>query len=108
MSDKLESVQRQALKIIYGWNYNIDELYDNEIIETLYDRREKKSLHFANKAKETERFGKWFPRNTNYRNVRDSTRRVFHEKQCRTERTRNNPIQYMIRLLNREEQLQST
>ena len=100
MSDKLETVQRQALKIIYGWHYDIDSLFEHGIIETLVKRREDNCLAFAMKAKENPRFRDWFPLSDCTRSVRDSTWRIYKERQCRTERTRNNPIQYMIRQLN--------
>ena len=50
MAGRLESVQRQALKIIYGWNKDLDQMFDDGLIETLEDRREKACLKFAIKA----------------------------------------------------------
>ena len=72
-------------------------------IETLQERREKSSLSFAIKNKDTERFGSWFPRAPLIRNVRETTHRKYLERQAKTERTRNNPLQNMIRLLNENE-----
>ena len=101
MSDKLEQVQRQAMRIVYGRGVDYGELLNSGELETLKARREDASLKFAKKASSTERFGPiWFPKNDATRTVRDSTRKTFKEKMCRTERGRNNPIQYMIRQLN--------
>ena len=103
LANRLESVQRQAWKIIFGWNTNLDRLVQKGKVETLEERRKKNSLKFALKYKDTERFRHWFPRVVNDRVVRETTRRTYYEKPCRTERTRNNPLQYMARLLNEEE-----
>ena len=89
---------------MYGYGYNIDELYENETVKTLKERRHESSLRFANKNKESEKFGlKWFPKTDIGRNARQSTRRTYKEKFYKTERTRNNPIQFMIRQLNEQE-----
>ena len=102
MSDKLESVQRQAIRIIHGWNINIEDVMEREGIDSLQDRRTKACLAFANRAVKS-RFGqKWFPRNPAARGARQTTRRIYEEKKARTERDRNNPIQHMIRLLNKQ------
>ena len=101
--DKLELMQKRAIKIIYGYNIAYDELLVIKNIETLEARRISSSLKFALKNKDTERFKKWFPLAHTERVVRNTTHRKYLEKQARTERTRNNPIQSMIRLLNKNE-----
>ena len=93
-------MQKQAIKIIYGYGINYEELLAIKDIETLAERRTKSSLSFALKNKDTERFKKWFPLAPNSREVRNTTHRKYLEKQARTERTKNNPLQNMIRLLN--------
>ena len=101
LSDKLESVQKQCMKIIYGWNINYQEMVDDGTIQTLASRREEACLRFANRAAASERFSdRWFPRNTASRDARPTTRRKYEEKKHKTERSRSNPIQNMIRLLN--------
>ena len=91
MSDKLEQVQRQALRIIYGWEVDIVALIENGTIEELSKRREDNSKKFALKALSSERFGgRWFPRNNSQRKVRGTTRRNFKEKNHKTDRARNN------------------
>ena len=101
LSNKLESIQRQALRIIYGYNLNYERLLEDGRVETLSSRREKDALQFALKNCNNPRFSRWFPVNNNARDARSSTRRFYLERQCRTDRTRNNPIQFMIRMLNR-------
>ena len=101
VSEKLEAVQRQAMKIIYGWDLDYDELLANNVITTLKCRREEASLKFAIKAANSPRFGsKWFTENPVERTARSTTRKHYVEERCRTERGRNNPLQYMTRMLN--------
>ena len=100
LADKLELVQKQCMKIIFGYNVQYGQLLENGTIETLSDRRKAACLRFANKVVDTPFGQKWFPRNTASREVRQTTRRVYLEKKHKTERSKNNPIQHMIRLLN--------
>ena len=105
VSDKLESVQRQAMKIIYGWDINYQKLVEDGVIEHLKDRRREAVLRFALKAVQSERFGpSWFKLNPETDiNLRPGTRNRYLERRCRTERGRNNPINVMTRLLNEHE-----
>ena len=103
LSDRLESVQKQSMKIIFGWGVNYQDLLEEGIIEPLATRRRKACIRFANKAASSMRFGsRWFPRNQTEREARSSTRRIYQGKNNRTERARNNPLQHMIRLLNKQ------
>ena len=100
LANKLESIQRQALRIIYGWNCDIDEVMAVKNIETLASRREAAILNFALKNEHKERYGKrWF------REARreDRPRREqvkYAVPFCRTERMKANPISNMTRVLN--------
>ena len=102
LSNKLEQVQKQAVKIILGHNVDYAELVKNGELETLKDRRIEASLRFATKAANSPRFGPiWFKEaQFNDREVRSTTRLKYVEPFCRTERSRNNPLNYMTRLLN--------
>ena len=101
LSEKLESVQKQALKIIFGHDVDYDELVTNGTIETLKDRREQALLRFALKAASSDRFGPaWFTENKEARDLRASTMSKYVEKHYSTERGRNNPISVMTRKLN--------
>ena len=103
IAERLESVQKQAMKIIFGWGVDYMQLINDGVISTLATRRKEACLRFAIKASSTDRFGKrWFPPNPASRDVRESTRRPFLEKRAKTERMKNNPLQHMIRLLNEQ------
>ena len=103
VSDKLESVQKQAIKIIYGWGVDYGKLLEDGLLEALEKRRKDACLRFARKAVISEIFGsRWFPPNPASRDARESTRRPFLERRAKTERMRSNPLQHMIRLLNEQ------
>ena len=104
MAERLERVQVQAMKIIFGRGMDYGKMVEDGKIETLEKRRLAACRRFATKAAASGRFGtKWFPRNGTERTVRSTTRKEYVERNCRTERGRNNPIQYMIRMLNEED-----
>ena len=100
--DRLETVQKQAMKIIFGWDIDYDKLVQDGTIETLSKRRDDNVIKFALKATQSPRFGPaWFKETPiTDREVRESTRLKYVEKFSRTERGRNNPIDYMTRMLN--------
>ena len=101
LMDKLESIQRQALKIIYGWNRDITEIMETKGIDTLEKRREANLLRFALKAEGSERYcNKWFKRTNTERIVRPNTRNYYEEPFCRTERMKGNPVVMMTKILN--------
>ena len=102
MSQKLEAVQRQAIKIIFGWDEDYNKLVEQGIVVPLAVRREEAIDKFAIKAANSERFGPaWFQRNIQLdREVRPTTRNTYVEKHYRTERGRNNPLAVMTRRLN--------
>ena len=89
------------MKIVFGWVVNYNELVENNVIEPLKVRRELKLEKFALSAAASIRFGsKWFPKNTASRYTRPSTRRIYFERNCKTTRMQNNPLEYMRRKLN--------
>ena len=102
LSDKLEAVQKQAIKIIFGWDIDYQSFIDNGSIESLKTRRQEAVLRFALKAEASPRFGEaWFQKTPVLeRDVRQSTRNKYVERHYRTERGRSNPIGVMTRLLN--------
>ena len=90
------------MKIVFGWAVNYQGLLDNNIIEPLKTRREIKLEKFALSAAASVRFGsKWFPKNIASRCTRPSTRCVYYERNCKTTRMQNNPLEYMRRKLNK-------
>ena len=102
LSNKLESVQRQALRIIYGWNNDIDEIMAAKNIETLHERRKSAVKNFALKNEYKERYGKKWFRETpiSERPRRQGTYNKYVVPFCRTERMRANPIVNMTVILN--------
>ena len=102
IAEKLERVQKQAIKIIYGWNVDYDQMIENGTIETLRSRRESTLLKFALKAEASPRFGPvWFkPSHDINRAIRATTRNKYLEPQYRTDRDKNNPISVLTRCLN--------
>ena len=101
LSDQLEAVQKQAMKIVFGWGLDYIGLIESGRVKSLKQRRTEACLRFANKTLFNPRFGPiWFPLNSVDRTVRASTRKRFKEEQYKTERSKNNPVQHMIRLLN--------
>ena len=60
VSDRLEAVQKKAMKIVYGNGVDYNGMLENGSLVSLKKRREDKSLRFAQKAAMSERFGKWF------------------------------------------------
>jgi len=100
MPQQLESVQRRAMKIIFGTGVDYGELLSSGVIETLESRRIAACLRKA--ASDPFFVNKWFPESKIARDTRDFMRRQYQEKFCKTERGRVNPIQHMIRLLNNQ------
>ena len=103
LSDKLERIlQRQALKIIYGYNCNLETVIAAKGIQTLHERREKAVLSFALKNERREKYGgRWFEEHKDAeRTVRETTRHKYIVPFCRTERMKTNPIVHMTRVLN--------
>ena len=64
MAERLEKIQRRAIRIIYGRGVDVDKMVEDGKLETLERRRELACMKFARKASTSERFGnKWFPKN---------------------------------------------
>ena len=92
------------MRIIYGPGVDYGKMVEDGVIEPLEERRKKACVRFANKAVTNPRFSdRWFRRSQVDRVARETTRRVYEERRCRTERARRNPLLYMTRLLNDQE-----
>ena len=98
---KLESIQRQALRIICGCNSDIDNVMTAKNIETLNERREKAVLRFALKNENKERYGKRWLKEAlaGDRPRRDPKKYIV--PCCRTERMKSNPITVITKALNK-------
>ena len=102
LSEKLESIQKQALRIIYGWNTNIEAVMAAKGIDTLEKRRDSAILSFALKNENKERYGKrWFKElPIGQRPARTGTRNKYEVPFCRTDRMKANPVVVMTKKLN--------
>ena len=98
----LERLQKRSLRIILGdsyTNYNDACLRCN--IEPLYERRQKLCLSFAKQLKNHPDFEKWLPdRRGQLRNFTLRNDHYISQFKCRTDRYKNSPLPYFVRLLN--------
>ena len=102
LSDQLESVQKHAMQIIYGWNLNYGKLLEEGKVESLKERRTEAVKKFALKSEKNERFSKkWFKeRETLERETRPGSRNKYEERKCNTERAKKKPILQLTKVLN--------
>ena len=98
----LERQQIQALKNIFGCSHRESwaSLRKKGGMEELETRRKKACLKFIKKAKESDRFKKWFRDRPPRPGLR--SRRPLWEEIPKTDRRRNSPLLFMIRMLNDE------
>ena len=99
-SEQLESLQRKALKIIFGYKTSYATAIEEAGIERLSVRRSSAVDKFILKAVKNPRFcNEWFPKKPFYhKDLRKEM--VFIEKYARTERLYNSPLYYYRRRLN--------
>jgi hypothetical protein len=100
LSNELEKLQTQCLKIIYGFDKSRSRVMECSGLQTLEERRKQASVRFAKKCAENSTYADWFPKNPAERAVRK--RREYREDYARCDRLKNSPIYYMRRLLNEE------
>jgi hypothetical protein len=98
-SERIERLQSQSLKIIYGFDLSYRKLLEKTGLETLESRREKASLKFAEKCL-AGKFSHWFPPNETARITRGT--KPYKEEFARCERLRKTPIYSMRRALNKK------
>ena len=98
IADKLaiERVQKSALQIIYGLEY---ESYAAACEMSNLPRRIKLCKNFALKALKDVKHSKWFKVNNSLRNTRQK-RPMFYQVVSRTSRFEKSPISYLTKLLN--------
>ena len=99
MSNQIERLQAQSLKIIHGFDKSYSEVLELSGNETLEARRSKALSSFANKSLNGQ-FSHWFPLNEGAGRTRESLK--YKEEYARCDRLRNSPIFAMRRLLNEE------
>ena len=101
---ELERQQTQALRNIFGPGMSAVRMREAADIDTLYLRRKKMCLKFANKCLNNERCAGWFterPPPTYARRLNTNYPR-YHVPLARTDRYRNSPKNYLRALLNRQ------
>ena len=97
-TELLEKVQRRALKTIYGYDKNYDQLLQEAGIERLQKRREDALLRFAQKTSKNPKYASWFPLKQATRQTRHTT--PYLEEFARGNRLYNSPLFAMRRALN--------
>ena len=112
LTEALESGQRRALRIIYGWDSDVRTIMEVKGIERLEDRRENAILKFALKNEHVEKYGKkWFVekkrRNEGAITRSNSEQDRYDIPFCRNERKKSNPVLYMATKLNEHYRNQS-
>ena len=99
-SKKIEMVQKKALAIVLGKNYqNYESALSQTGLERLDARRVSLCLKFALKCTESQRHMSMFPKNPNFREDMRNPK-PYKEFQCKTSRYFNSPLPYLTRLLN--------
>ena len=97
---QIERVQKSAFSVILGVQYrSYEDACEKLSMETLYNRREKLALHFANSAVNHPVHNSWFMENDTSRNTR-SDKQAFKPAQARTNRFLKSAIPYLTNLLN--------
>ena len=99
-TNTIERMQRQVLKLAYGWEYSYEELCAIKGVVRLEERREKYIDRFVTKTLLNPRFSEpWFPlREPGAMDIR--SRRNFYETKSRTTRYYNSPLSFMRRRAN--------
>lgn len=98
-SGQLESVQRTALKIIYGFEKSYQSILEESGLQTILARRQQLVDKFVTKSQVHPRLAHWFPKRKEV-HVTLRERREVHEVRCSSERTFNSPIAYYRRRAN--------
>ena len=99
LSDRIESIQKRASKMIFGWGSSYDQIIDSGKMVSLADRREELTKKFAVKTSKNNRFAHWFKRK-DYGDLNLRVKKPFEENFARTERMKKSPVFYMRKLLN--------
>ena len=97
---ELERLQKQAVKLCFGWNSPYEEICVMNNIDSLAQRRERRIRRFVSKAMMNRKFAsRWFVRRPEIENDLRN-RRPFVENKAKTERYKNRPLVYMQKIAN--------
>ena len=97
-SNRLEKIQKQCLRIMYGYGKTYSELLQISGLQPLSERRTVQFEKFALNAVKNPVYEAWFPLNRGRSGTRN--RKIYQEKMATTDRLYNSPVYAMRRLLN--------
>ena len=101
-SDKIERIQKRALRIILGGDYtSYSDALESLNIPSMHQRREKLCLKFANSVLRSPKFSYLLPLRDSDRNLRNNPRNLVKEIKCDTVRYFNSTIPYLAREVNK-------
>ena len=102
-SKDIERIQKSAVKIMMGKNY---ESYSKSLeflkLDSLHERREKNALKFAKKAIKNENFSSFFPKHPEGHIMRKRYSDRYLVNKANTERYKRSAVPYLQRLLNED------
>ena len=98
-SNRLEKVQRNCLRIMFGYGKDYGDLLSESGVETLKTRREKALAKFADKCLKNPDYSDFFPASSSERWSAKHGKK-YQEFFARCDRLKNSPLYYMRRRLN--------
>ena len=102
--NKLERVQKSALRVILGPRYtNYSDALEKLNLQTLDERRKNLCFKFAKKCLSVDKLKKMFPLNVNQHKMNKRKHEKYKVSKSLTERHKSSAIPYMQRLLNESE-----
>ena len=103
----LERVQKSAVRIIIGHSYDsYSETLKFLNIETLFERRERLCLRFANKSLNVENFKHLFPLYKSNHNMKKRHSLKYEQAKSSSKRYKMSTIPHLQRMLNKQAQMQ--
>ena len=99
--NRLEGIQKNCLRSIYGFDKSYDQLLQESGLETLTSRRTRTVRKFAEKTANNPQFSHWFTLNDNRFSQRSSN--IYKEYYARSDRLYRSPMYEMRRQLNNSE-----
>ena len=102
-SKDIERIQKAAVKLIMGKNY---QGYSNSLnflkLDSLHERRKKNALKFAKKSVANINFSKFFPRHSGDRTMKTRYPERYVVNKAHTERYRKSAVPFLQRILNED------
>ena len=99
--NRLERIQKNCLRSIYGFDKTYEELLSESGLRTLEERRKNALERFAVKAAANKQFTNWFPVNDNRFSQRSSC--LYKEYHAKSDRLYRSPLYALRRILNSKE-----